>query len=97
MDCCGMAMAVRDGGGLMCRRCGGTAGVPVVIPVNPFANWVTEAGSEPVVAVTLPGVVVEPSPVLVAVSLEQTAANCEAALEAAGEVPRGRGRRSFRG
>ena len=43
MDCCGMPMAVREGGGWMCRRCGECVGVPVVAPRNPFDVLVTEA------------------------------------------------------
>ena len=34
MDCCGMPMAVRPGGGLMCRRCGSAVDVPVVVRGN---------------------------------------------------------------
>lgn len=34
MDCCGMPMAVRPGGGLMCRRCGCAVDVPVVVRGN---------------------------------------------------------------
>ena len=51
MDCCGMPMAVRPGGGLMCRRCGSAVAVPVEAPVNPCARAVTEAPERmPVVA-----------------------------------------------
>lgn len=63
MDCCGMPMAVRSGGGLMCRRCGNACDVPVTLPVNPCAVAVTEAAEVPPVAVV---VVVNPSPVSVA-------------------------------
>lgn len=65
MDCCGMPMSVREGGGLMCRRCGETVGVPVVLPRNPFDVAVTEAPAEVPKAVVIPGVI--PEPVVVAV------------------------------
>ena len=95
MDCCGMPMAVRDGGGLMCRRCGETVGVPVVLPRNPFDVAVTEAPVEVPAPVVIPGVIPEATKPLTKSDLDAVAVaiGLEAAPELAPEavdVPRGR-------
>lgn len=69
MDCCGMAMAVREGGGLMCRRCGNAVGVPIEVRRNPFDVAVTEAPMTVPEPVVIPGLIPEAVSVGAAVSL----------------------------
>lgn len=70
MDCCGMPMAVREGGGWMCRRCGEAVGVPVVAPRNPFDVLVTDAPAEVPAAVVVGVTAVPVVPVAPAVVSE---------------------------
>ena len=82
MDCCGMPMAVRPGGGLMCRRCGAAVAVPVEMPVNPCARAVTEAPERmPVVPAVVPAPLEVPPPPGFEAEPEMTA---EEAAEAVG-------------